>query len=96
MLMWRSDDQGATGIVEMLFTTSLVALVGSAESQASNSPRKLQIVNTKVTAPFQLSEGGHAMADKSTAPVYHLRAHLPDFCPQRQDQSEAIGGRFGE
>lgn len=43
-----TDDQGATGIVEMLFCTSLVALVGSAESQASNSPRKLQIVNTKV------------------------------------------------
>jgi autophagy-related protein 18 len=44
-----ADDQGATGIVEMLFCTSLVALVGSAENQASNSPRKLQIVNTKVS-----------------------------------------------
>ena len=33
----------------MLFCTSLVALVGSAENQASNSPRKLQIVNTKVS-----------------------------------------------
>lgn len=44
------DDQGATGIVEMLFCTSLVALVGSAESQASNSPRKLQIVNTKASS----------------------------------------------
>ncbi|KAE8542510.1 hypothetical protein D1P53_001289 [Cryptococcus gattii VGV] len=41
------DDQGATGIVEMLFCTSLVALVGAAENQPSNSPRKLQIVNTK-------------------------------------------------
>ncbi|WRT69684.1 uncharacterized protein IL334_006674 [Kwoniella shivajii] len=40
-------DQGATGIVEMLFCTSLVALVGAADTQPSNSPRKLQIVNTK-------------------------------------------------
>ncbi|KGB77897.2 autophagy-like protein 18 Atg18 [Cryptococcus deuterogattii R265] len=42
-----NNDQGATGIVEMLFCTSLVALVGAAENQPSNSPRKLQIVNTK-------------------------------------------------
>ena len=35
--------EGPTAIVEMLFCTSLVALVGSANS----SPRKLQIVNTK-------------------------------------------------
>ncbi|WVQ79169.1 hypothetical protein IAT38_001265 [Cryptococcus sp. DSM 104549] len=41
------NDQGATGIVEMLFCTSLVALVGAADSSPSNSPRKLQIVNTK-------------------------------------------------
>lgn len=34
----------------MLFCTSLVALVGAAENQPSNSPRKLQIVNTKVCA----------------------------------------------
>ena len=49
------DDQGATGIVEMLFCTSLVALVGSAENQASNSPRKLQIVNTKVSSSKDVS-----------------------------------------
>ncbi|ORX37706.1 WD40-repeat-containing domain protein [Kockovaella imperatae] len=41
------NDQGATGIVEMLFCTSLVALVGAADTQPNNSPRKLQIVNTK-------------------------------------------------
>ena len=41
-------DQGATGVVEMLFCTSLVALVGAADQQPVNSPRKLQIVNTKV------------------------------------------------
>jgi autophagy-related protein 18 len=43
---WRVDD-GARGIVEMLFCTSLIALVGAAD-QPSSSPRKLQIVNTKV------------------------------------------------
>ncbi|THH28523.1 hypothetical protein EUX98_g5674 [Antrodiella citrinella] len=37
---------GARGIVEMLFCTSLIALVGAADHPQS-SPRKLQIVNTK-------------------------------------------------
>jgi autophagy-related protein 18 len=37
-------DDGPRGIVEMLFCTSLIALVGSAPD---SSPRKLQIVNTK-------------------------------------------------
>ena len=37
---------GATSIVEMLFCTSLVALVGAGERPAS-STRRLQIVNTK-------------------------------------------------
>ena len=46
----RAVDQGATGVVEMLFCTSLVALVGTADTQPSNSPRKLQIVNTKVSS----------------------------------------------
>lgn len=43
-------DDGARGIVEMLFCTSLIALVGAAD-QAQSSPRKLQIVNTKVRPP---------------------------------------------
>lgn len=38
---------GGTGIVEMLFCTSLVALVGAGEHPAF-SPRQLQIINTKV------------------------------------------------
>ncbi|KAF8325712.1 WD40 repeat-like protein [Amanita rubescens] len=41
-----STTDGARGIVEMLFTTSLLALVG-APDQPQSSPRKLQIVNTK-------------------------------------------------
>lgn len=39
-------NDGARGIVEMLFCTSLLALVGAAD-QPQSSPRKLQIVNTK-------------------------------------------------
>lgn len=41
-----SMNDGARGIVEMLFCTSLLALVGAAD-QPQSSPRKLQIVNTK-------------------------------------------------
>lgn len=44
-------DDGARGIVEMLFCTSLIALVGAAD-QPQSSPRKLQIVNTKVRKPL--------------------------------------------
>ncbi|KAJ2311155.1 autophagy protein, partial [Coemansia sp. RSA 2702] len=38
--------EGGIGIVEMLFCTSLVALVGSGD-QPALSPRRLQIINTK-------------------------------------------------
>lgn len=47
ILCTASLDDGAKGIVEMLFCTSLIALVGAAD-QPQSSPRKLQIVNTKV------------------------------------------------
>lgn len=40
-------ESGGIGIVEMLFCTSLVALVGGGETPAF-SPRQLQIINTKV------------------------------------------------
>lgn len=42
-----AKSQGATSTVEMLFCTSLVALVGAGDKPGS-STRKLQIVNTKV------------------------------------------------
>lgn len=42
-----SKSDGPCSIVEMLFCTSLVAIVGTADSQPSSSPRKLKIVNTK-------------------------------------------------
>lgn len=41
-----SSNEGGIGIVEMLFCTSLVAVVGIGEP--SRSPRRLRIVNTKV------------------------------------------------
>ncbi|EJT99405.1 WD40 repeat-like protein [Dacryopinax primogenitus] len=41
-----TKNEGAVGIVEMLFCTSLVALVGAAD-QPTSSPRQLKIVNTK-------------------------------------------------
>ncbi|KAM0750248.1 WD40 repeat-like protein [Meredithblackwellia eburnea MCA 4105] len=41
-----NKNEGATSIVEMLFCTSLVALVGAGDRPAS-STRRLQIVNTK-------------------------------------------------
>lgn len=44
------SDDGAASIVEMLFCTSLVAVVGAGD-KPSASPRRLQIVNTKVR-PF--------------------------------------------
>ncbi|RKP04865.1 WD40 repeat-like protein [Thamnocephalis sphaerospora] len=41
-----AKEGGGMGVVEMLFCTSLVALVGAGE-QPGSSPRRLQIVNTK-------------------------------------------------
>ncbi|KAJ7738695.1 WD40 repeat-like protein [Mycena olivaceomarginata] len=42
-----TQNDGARGIVEMLFCTSLIALVGAPDTGPGSSPRKLQIVNTK-------------------------------------------------
>lgn len=44
----------AIGIVEMLFCTSLVAVVGIGD-QPSLSPRRLKIINTKVSVPTKFS-----------------------------------------
>lgn len=48
-----SKSIGPVSIVEMLFCTSLVAIVGTADSGPSASPRRLQIVNTKVSEAGQ-------------------------------------------
>jgi hypothetical protein len=46
-MLVRGVADGGIGIVEMLFCTSLVALVGAGE-QPAFSPRRIQLVNTKV------------------------------------------------
>lgn len=67
---------GGTGIVEMLFCTSLVALVGAGEHPAF-SPRQLQIINTKViTFFFFLST---AMLITIIETNNHLRTIIP-YC----------------
>jgi hypothetical protein len=76
-----SADQGATGIVEMLFCTSLVALVGAADTHPNNSPRKLQIVNTKV---------GQNTSFLTAAAIDNMRADFPYFCPRCQNEPKAI------
>ena len=74
----RADD-GARGIVEMLFCTSLIALVGAAD-QPHSSPRKLQIVNTKVCALTLALSSAHEEA----ASIFDLRAAFSLFHPRRQ------------
>lgn len=58
-------DDGARGTVEMLFCTSLLALVGAADHPQS-SPRKLQIVNTKVC-----NSAWYSLPD-----TRHVRSHI--------------------
>lgn len=69
--MERLVDDGARGIVEMLFCTSLIALVGAAD-QPSSSPRKLQIVNTKVCVVLD------ALFLPSIVGVYYHRQSFPN------------------
>ena len=54
---------GATSIVEMLFCTSLVALVGAGE-RPNSSTRRLQIVNTKVRAARHPSPAEATVANR--------------------------------
>jgi hypothetical protein len=68
-------------ILEMLFSTSLVALI--------LSPRRLQIKNTKVRHgnllwSTMLTHGISAQFD-------NLRTYLPDYRPSRAPQSEETG-----
>ena len=86
-------DQGATGIVEMLFCTSLVALVGTADTLPSNSPRKLQIVNTKVRdfVPNTMASGMLIFnAGLCAEAEYDMRADFPDFGVGCEDESKAL------
>ena len=68
-------DDSAKGIVEMLFCTSLVALVGVAD-QPQSSPRKLQIVNTKVNICDVLDIPA---ASPEKLFLHHQNQALPNF-----------------
>jgi hypothetical protein len=81
-----SLDDGARGIVEMLFCTSLIALVGAAD-QPQSSPRKLQIVNTKVSRTLCIAAPDD-VAYFSTATIHDLRAAFPIIYPRRQVESQ--------
>ena len=99
-------DEGATAIVEMLFCTSLVALV-SAGDKPSASPRRLQIVNTKASLDVQASlsyslaptillivrSGPCLPAFDSLATIDHLRTLVSYSHPRRPDEQEEVGSR---
>ncbi len=77
-------DDGAKGIVEMLFCTSLIALVGAAD-QPQSSPRKLQIVNTKV----RLGCSSPALPAYAVAETIHdMRVAFSLVHSRRQDEQE--------
>lgn len=44
-LCYEKEEQGGIGLIQMLFSTSLVGIVGTGE-HPSSSPRKLQLYNT--------------------------------------------------
>lgn len=86
----KSD--GPCSIVEMLFCTSLVAVVGTADSQPSSSPRKLKIINTKVGNITPCPQKADSYHDTET--VHNMRACVPHCCPWCQVESKAPGCHF--
>ena len=81
----NSIDDGARGIVEMLFCTSLIALVGAAD-QPSSSPRKLQIVNTKVRTTASVVLLFSPPNRHVAATIHDLRALVPFLNSSRQNE----------
>jgi hypothetical protein len=69
--------EGNIAMLEMLFSTSLVALI--------LSPRRLQIKNTKVRhgAPPSVKDAYHGII----AQFNNLRTYLPDYRPRCAPQS---------
>jgi autophagy-related protein 18 len=75
--------EGGTGIVEMLFCTSLVAIVGSVD-HPSRSPRTLQIINTKTKALicelfFVTPILGIKLNKKRIAVILETKIHIYDI-----------------
>ena len=75
---------GAIAICEMLFQTSLVALVGIGD-EPTMSPRKLQITNTKVFSPVTRI---WRRAEEIATPG-DLRVDVSDICACRQVEPKA-------
>jgi hypothetical protein len=69
--------EGNIAMLEMLFSTSLVALI--------LSPRRLQIKNTKVR--HGTSFWSRMLTDGIIAQFDNLRTYLPDYRPRRAPQS---------
>ena len=86
ILLPKNVDDGARGIVEMLFCTSLIALVGAAD-QPSSSPRKLQIVNTKVRLYCQPYAIIH-LIHHAAATIHDMRTPISFVNPSRQNESK--------
>ena len=60
VLLLSLQDTGGAGICQMMFSSSLVAIAGSGDGQ---SPRKVLILNTKVSGELNLTHSlTHAFA----------------------------------
>lgn len=88
-----APDDGARGIVEMLFCTSLIALVGAAD-QPQSSPRKLQIVNTKVASLLHAFQSLR-LTHRPPATIHDLRAALSVLHPCSQTEPQNARHRAG-
>ena len=67
----------------MLFCTSLIALVGAAD-QPQSSPRKLQIVNTKVRISIYYLIVVEGAEPVRAAAIHDMRTIIPLFDSRRQ------------
>lgn len=85
-----SSDDANVAIIEMLFSTSLVALI--------KSPRHLVIQNTKVCSRLDFaSHKGNSVLMLGKEIIDNMRAYVPFGCPRCATQPETtcccIGGR---
>jgi hypothetical protein len=85
-----SSDDGNVAIIEMLFSTSLVALI--------LSPRHLVIQNTKArhfSSSRDINRAGDRMLTVLAEILYYLRAHFPIRCTCCEAESKATCCSFG-
>ena len=82
----------------MLFCTSLIVLVGAAD-QPQSSPRKLQIVNTKVSRfiiIYSIRQADLSIEPLNEATIHDLRVVIPFFYIGRQIESQVTCYRAGD